>query len=124
VSPGLFQSEVLLLPLDGEYCESFVENCYKELGDIRASYLVWQLQAHERIFPLKYDKLAPEEKACDFLQDRFYAYQVSETEYVIGDHLLNDTPGCEEQILIPKIVVERGDIVNYFKHKVLQRYLF
>jgi hypothetical protein len=84
---------------------------------------VSQLQQHAKIFLLKEDELDNDERACDSFQNRYYSYQISDTHYVIGDHLLDDTTGWEEQILIPKAIIKQGDAVNYFKWKVLKWYL-
>jgi hypothetical protein len=66
------------------------------LGDIRASYLVAQLQKHALIFPLKEEEVSSEEQASDLFEHRYYSYRVSDTHYVIGNHLLEDTTGFEE----------------------------
>jgi hypothetical protein len=92
------------------------------LGDIRAEYLVWQLQQHAQIFPLTDNEVTEEERELDIFKHQFYAYQVTETHYVIGDHLLDDTDSLPQQVLMPIDIIEYGDLVNYWRRVILDAF--
>jgi hypothetical protein len=93
------------------------------LGDIPAGYLVWQLQRHAKIFSLTDNEVTEEERELDILEHRFYAYQVTETHYVVGDHLLDDTDTLPQQVLIPINIIEYGDPANYWRRLILEAFL-